>query len=45
MQDAVFYRPSAHGFEQEIAMRMNRIAAGGEGPDAPAGPGPEDGGS
>jgi hypothetical protein len=29
-EDAVYYRPSRHGYEQEIAERMDRLA------DAPA---------
>jgi putative ATPase len=36
-RDAVYYRPSRHGYEQEIAERMERLADGAEpdpGPDA-----------
>ncbi|HKY64738.1 MAG TPA: hypothetical protein VJM49_00145 [Acidimicrobiales bacterium] len=32
-RDAVYYRPSRHGYEQEIAERMRRLADGAEGAD------------
>jgi hypothetical protein len=28
MRDAVYYQPSRHGYEQEIAERMDRLADG-----------------
>ncbi len=28
VRDAVYYRPSRHGYEQEIADRMDRLADG-----------------
>jgi putative ATPase len=44
MRDAVYYEPSRHGFEQEIATRMERLGSAahdghdnGENGDAPAG--------
>jgi replication-associated recombination protein RarA len=32
-RDAVYYRPSRHGYEQEIAERMRRLADGAEAAD------------
>jgi len=34
MREAVFYRPTAHGFEQEIARRMDELHDDGEDDDA-----------
>ena len=34
-RDAVYYEPSRHGYEQEIAERMERLADGADGADRP----------